>query len=223
MADEIPFIVGDMNAKISNDNDQTTHGSPNGKLLLEVVDAQQLEVLNFHQKCRGKWTHVIRTTGASSVLDYIMTSQQISDCICELIIDEDCLFCPFRIKKNDGKMEPQFSDDNAIIVKLLIPHQSKKVVNPPRRWKLTGESMDKFFQVTSDKLDTQIPKGDIQHKYDHMETILNTAMEKCFWKCKGRKRPDQIQENYLSKYKEITQFAKKGKHKGKQQGCISRK
>ena len=211
MADEIPFAIGDMNAKISNGNDQITHDSPNGKLLLEVVDAQQLDVLNFHQKCKGKWTHVIRTTGASSVLDYIMTSRFISDCICELIIDEDCLFCPFRIKKNNGKIEPQFSDHNAIIVKLLISHQPKKSISPPRRWKLTEDGLNRFQQVTTNQLDTQLPKGDVQSKYDQTEKKLNTAMEECFWKSKRKQQSKQLPEKYLQKYKAITLFAKKGK------------
>ena len=64
MAEELPVLVGDINAKIiNNSGPEAEQTSPNGKLLAQLVSDHDLEVLNFHNKCHGKWTHVIRTTG----------------------------------------------------------------------------------------------------------------------------------------------------------------
>ena len=74
---EMPFVIGDMNAKLISENGDIKSNSYNGKLLLDIVSNQDLKVLNFDSKCNGKWTHVIRTTGSSSVLDYAITSSEL--------------------------------------------------------------------------------------------------------------------------------------------------
>ena len=71
---EWPIVIGDMNAKLQMSNGELEHLSPNGKLLKEVVKKYKLSVVNFSEKCSGKWTHVIRTTEEKSVLDYIITN-----------------------------------------------------------------------------------------------------------------------------------------------------
>ena len=86
----------------------------NGKLL--VVKKYQLSVVNFSEKCSGKWTHVIRTTDEKSVLDYIITNEVMAGAVKNLVIDEDCLLCPFRMRKKKGKEVPQYSDHNSMIL-----------------------------------------------------------------------------------------------------------
>ena len=132
MADEIPIIVGDLNAKIQMVDGEIDAITSNGKYLLDMITTQELEVLNFHQKCEGKWTHVVRTTGSASVLDYVLVGKQLSNTIKEMLIDEQCLFCPFSIRKRNNVDEPQYSDHNAIISKLEISHEKKDAHKPPK-------------------------------------------------------------------------------------------
>ena len=122
-----------IHAKIDEVDNKLVHKSDNGKLLLQVIQNQDLQVLNFHSKCIGKWTHVIRTTGAASVLDYIMTSENLTNKLQEITIDEDCLFCPFWVKKK----KQQFSDHNAIIPKFRIKYRKLKKIHRPGHFGIT--------------------------------------------------------------------------------------
>ena len=212
MAEEQPLVFGDMNSKINLTDGSITHESPNGKLLLEMIKNQDLDVLNYHSECRGKWTHVIRTTGASSVLDYILSPQELTKSVDEILIDEECLFCPFRVKKVKGAAEAQFSDHNAIISKFHITNQKVKKIKPVPKWKLTEEGMEKFHQITSHGFDSSLPRGNPQEKYNAMEDHLNSTMSKCFKKNKPRgSKVPVIKGKYLSRCKQLNDFAKKGK------------
>ena len=116
-------LVGDLNGKIDCDGKQITALTPNGRLILNVINKHSLDVLNFSNKCKGKWTHVIRTTGAPSVLDYIMTCSRITKCVKEVVIDEECIFCPFKITRKNKKDVPQFTG----VSNSNIPHTLKSI------------------------------------------------------------------------------------------------
>ena len=206
---EIPIVMGDMNAKLTTDGSQIIHISPNGKLLLDILNRHDMDVLNFQENCSGKLTHVIRTTGEASVLDYIFTSPEITKTVKETLIDEECLFCPFRVLNSRGIIKPKFSDHNAIITKLCIPHQGKKP-SSSKKWKITKEGLEKFKQLTTNEAAFHFPTGDAQVKYNKVEEELNMLMEKCFRKVRPKKN-DDVCGYHLAKYKEVMQFARKGK------------
>ena len=220
IVNDIPVVLGDMNAKIrkretpiqNNPNTTTTnietqliHTSPNGKLLLNMTTDQDLDILNFHKNCSGKLTHVIRTTGAASVLDYVMSCHEITSCVDKIIIDEDCIFCPFHLKKK----EPQFSDHNAIITRFKIKHQKKKYI-PISKWRITHHGLEKFHEITCTELDTTLPNNNVQECYDIVEKRINAVMDKCFRKIKEKKVVG-VQESNLDQYHQIMKFARKGK------------
>ena len=132
MADELPIVIGDLNAKIMGDDGGLQALSSNGRILMDLVRNHELDVMNFDEKCQGKWTHVIRTTGQSSLLDYVLTCKQISKTIKEMLIDEDCVYCPFKVTKKKGQEEAKFSDHNAIVLHMELHHESKKSPPPPQ-------------------------------------------------------------------------------------------
>ena len=209
IANDLPIIVGDMNAKVKNKDGQITHASRNGKLLMEIVQNDQLEILNFHERCSGKWTHVIRTTGAASTLDYVITSNEVTKCVEKITIDEECLLCPFRIEKYKSKSEPKYSDHNAIITELKIEHE-RTVSRSQKKWRITTEGLDEFQKLTTEGMDMDLTGNNIQEKYDALERKINILMEQCFRKVKGKK-PNQLTTHFMTKYKEITSFARRGK------------
>ena len=113
LSDDEFIIMGDLNAKIGIDSSGLVKAeTANGKLLQNMTDEQDLQVINFSSKCSGKWTHSIRTIGQSSVLDYVLSSKKFdTDCIQSMmVIDELCLMCPFSLKKSKGTESKQFSD-----------------------------------------------------------------------------------------------------------------
>ena len=79
---DFPLLIGDFNAKIEPSSAELSQGIPiseNGKSLHNIIKEYDLSILNFTAKCSGKITHVIRTTGASSVLDYCAVSNDLID------------------------------------------------------------------------------------------------------------------------------------------------
>ena len=121
------MVMRDLNAKIEKTEDGVQHLSPNGKLLLDIIKKHELDVCNFNTRCTGKWTHVVRTSGNKSVLDYLITSHEVTRLLVEMRIDEDCVFCPFWVRKKKGTPEPQYSDHNSIVAKFTIPHQKREI------------------------------------------------------------------------------------------------
>ena len=93
--------------------------SKNGFLFHDLLVEHDLHILNFDKdKCVGKWTHVIRTTGVSSVLDYIAVNTRLKNYIKDMTIDECALNCPYRVIKENGNYVNTLSDHNAILLSL---------------------------------------------------------------------------------------------------------
>ena len=210
MADELPLVIGDLNAKLIHDDNECKATTPNGRLLLQLIKDQELEVLNFDGRCQGKWTHVIRTTGQSSVLDYALTCKEISPVIKDMIIDEECIFCPFKVIKKMGQEEPQFSDHNAILVQLELEHEEKHSSPPSRSWRITPEGLEKFLDHTSRDFDSELRGDTVRECYNNFEAKLNKTMSQCF-KINKKKKNQLIRKEHYTTYLKINLFARKGK------------
>ena len=212
---DLPIVIGDLNAKISQrPNDNVLEGvTSNGRLLIEVIENHELDVLNFHPKCTGKWTHVTRTTGASSVLDYLITCRDITRFVDTITINEDCVLCPFWLEKKRGAVEPHYSDHNPIIATFHIAHQAKKE-SQVRKWKITMEGLEAFSKLTTDGMDVKLQGENVQQMYNFTEDTINAAMGKCFRKAKN-KGVNHLHSKYMAKYKEVTKFARKGRSQRK--------
>ena len=118
-----PVIIGDLNAKIEPVDGTLSSKSSNGDLLLDVINEHELEVLNYNLSCTGKWTRVQNVCGEEikSVLDYCITNTQLANSMESMLIDEEKVFCPFRIiKPKKGEIHQQYSDHNALLVKFNI-------------------------------------------------------------------------------------------------------
>ena len=210
LADEMPIVLGDLNSKIQIRGGVVEAITPNGKMLLELINNQELKVLNFHDRCVGKWTYVVRTTGFSSVLDYAISNETISEATEEILIDEECLFCPFNIKKKKGRQERQFSDHNAIVINLSIPYESKTPKNVPKSWRITKDGLEKLNHITTENFGFNAQGSNIQEMYNAFERGVAEKMNECF---KVRKRTHQfsIHKDYLPMYTKLTRFARGGK------------
>ena len=207
IAGDTPYLVGDMNAKIEIENNEIIGSSRNGKLLAEVIKNQELVVLNYDKRCRGKWTHVIRTTGASSVLDYVIVSRELLNFVKEVMIDEECAFCPFGLTKKIT----QYSDHNAIVTSLTIPYTKKKKPEEEKSWRLSDDGFTEFREITNhESFPTEIEGSSAKQKYNQYEKLLFNTMNQCFQKAKQKKKRE-YKKDHAALYRKAVAYAKKGK------------
>ena len=210
MAGDMALLAGDMNAKIECTNGKVIATTPNGTLLADSIQNQNLKILNFDKKCNGKWTHVIRTTKASSVIDYVAVSTDMEKSVRDVLIDEECTMCPFSLKKLKGEKVPQYSDHNAIVVRMEIAHKRKKS-NKQESWSLTKNGLEHFHSLTSSEdFPTYIDADNMQDEYNRYEELLHQTMDRCFRKRKERKAP-RMRKDFLELYQKALSFSRKGK------------
>ena len=122
-----PLVVGDLNSKLVYD-DGIEAISSNGEMLKEVIENHSLKVLNFDKCCKGKWTRVQTVKGVEvkSVLDYCLSSGEVVQRLESMIIDEEKLFCPFRVKKIQKVAHPQYSDHNALLMVFKMSYKETR-------------------------------------------------------------------------------------------------
>ena len=147
----------------------------------EIIDENILEVVNFSSKCMGKWTHEIRTSKRRSVLDYIIVDKNMLEDIEELLIGEECLITPFRLKKMKDATTQVFSDHNAMLLKLDTKCSKKKIDHDKEEenemgWKLSDEGLKKLGEITSGKQFNHVLT------YSQFMEKVESIMNQCFRK-----------------------------------------
>ena len=202
--EEYTVLVGDMNAKINPI-------SRNGRLMTKtLIDNCNLEVVNLTEKCSGKWTHVKRTTGDSSAIDYVMVTDLSK--IKSMTIDEGGIMCPCHIVTEKGVRRQILSDHNAIVVELTLPYKkgAEKNTEKAGRWIISEEGLDKFegeliASMQSESGEMRItPPNNPQEKYTHLESKLKQVMNSCFNKQSKKKKGENIMNLYSIFYILIT-------------------
>ena len=209
------LVLGDLNAKLEMDeNDNVNPESKNGKLLCELVEEQKLNVMNLSAKCIGKWTHVIRTTGETSRLDYVLAEEKVERTITNMIIDESTLLCPFHIKNKVKIM----SDHNSILMNMKIRMQDKQKKTEQGeesvRWKIKAEGIEQLSKSCDKCLNTgNISDKTTQEMYDSFEQKIKMVLDECFKRIVEKKsKPGPIlNKKFHNIVKCINTFAKKGK------------
>ena len=211
---DVPMVIGDFNAKVEKVGDSVVPVSPNGKLMMSnVVQEHGLNIVNFTDKCIGKWTHVVRTTDEKSILDYLIVPKVLLDSIDEMVIDEDCSMCPF-VSRRKGS-EVTYSDHNAcsISAAIVIP---RKVKNTPEyKWKFDENSLNQIKEMTkSGVFHPPSLSGDVQHDYNGLENELNKLMSAT---CRKQKRKSIKSHKVKTKFVQYISWLSKYGTRGKEQ------
>ena len=139
---------------ITGDPHQT---SPNGRLLLEIVERQRLIIVNAMEICKGVITRerITKDGRETSVIDYILISENLSKFLIEACIDEERLYVLHRYKKTKtGNGKQILSDHNWFFIKSILkfrksPKVTKKVIFQFRN----KDSMNIFREATSNDTD----------------------------------------------------------------------
>ena len=149
------FIEMDANSKLG---EHVIKGDPhkqsnNGKMLHEIIKRNALVVMNGEEsKCNGKITRRRSTenTIEESIIDFVITSEDIADQIEKVEIDEEKKYCLARYTKVKGGVKTVESDHNSIIT-FLKANWNKEVIDKRKEsYNYKDEkSLKKFKEITS--------------------------------------------------------------------------
>ena len=94
--------------------------SKNGKLLLKVIEENDLIVVNGTDLCKGIITRYRQTKNSieKSVLDYFLVCRKFYNLIMSLMIDEDRIYALTKYSNKNGKIDVKESDHNGLILKI---------------------------------------------------------------------------------------------------------
>ena len=182
--DEQLIVMGDMNARIENNNGLEAVSS-NGKMLKEVIDEYNLKVTNFHEKTEGQWTRIqSRKDGSTckSTLDYILLENELYEKITSMIIDEDKFFCPYRQRKLKNEMNIVYSDHCAIKLRINLPIGQLVAKTPLQKvWNFTKDGFEMYKEESKKEIHA---KGGVDptKTYESWEKEFEKLLHICFQK-----------------------------------------
>ena len=194
--------MGDFNAQLGTEiiRGEIHQMSNNGARLNDIMEKCNLAVPNSLEICRGTFTCVKnRIPVETSVLDYVITSQDLTSSVNSLKIDEAREFNPWRSLKR-GK---RYSDHNAELVHMSVNKHSKKDrckrklvwnFNYPLGWgkyhKITGSDRS-LLQCWQNNNDPEI-------NYEIWSKKVNVILRECFKKrCMRNDKPLYTKESDL--------------------------
>ena len=216
------MLVGDLNSRIELVDGKVRAVSRNGKYLQDLVTNCDLNVLNFSEKCTGKWTHVIRKSQKKSVIDYVIVDNDLNCGVRDILIDEECMYTPFRRVTENNAVRAQYSDHNTIITKIEIQKSNKERETAQHddthidSWILNDIGWKKFFHITS-TIPCSINQGsDSNREYNKLEKYIKEAMDSSFKKRTARKgkvvsrnKEDTAVVNVLHKFMKLGKLQRK--------------
>ena len=145
----------DANAKVGrsvilSDPNQT---SENGKLLLEMLERENLFLQNISAKCKGVITRQRFTKHGveQSVLDYIITCEKLQGVLEEMLIDEDQTFSLMKYASAKGTKKIVKSDHNVIYASFDLQYQNINFKKPRSEFfNLKNKECQEVFSTVTD-------------------------------------------------------------------------
>ncbi len=184
------IMIGDMNCKIGNkiegNKEEVTTG---GKELLKLTEREELEIVNGTDKCKGIWTR--DENGSKSILDYVLIDKDEVDMVEGMLIDEDKVVAPFRIKAENNEKRIVFSDHNAISVRLNnIDIEKRRFAEIKNRKNMTKEGYERYQKQIKDENISKIWDGEgcMQEKYTAWKTTVENIKARCETKLKAKRK-----------------------------------
>ena len=184
----------DANAKIGLDyiKGDPYEMSANGKLLISLIERQDLVIINGTDKCFGLITRMRKkgNTVEKSILDYFIVCRALFQMVTMMVIDEDRDYILTKYSKCNGKTKLIVSDHNPLKLEVNISWSMKIVQERQEIYNLRNkECQNIFFQNTnnSDILTRSLINKDIMKggklwiknlKYMIMQSFRKIRMNK---------------------------------------------
>ena len=152
------MIIGDFNGHIDGLGYQRK--DYNGKIVLELVNENNLLLMNTDEKCSGKYTW--ESGNKKSVIDYLLSNEKMYRLVEKVIVDEDKEFF-------------DLSDHNMIKMEINIRHTGMNKGNQIVKEYLSTrtEDLDRFREDFSNK----IREGTVNNIMEFNTLTENTAKE----------------------------------------------
>ena len=144
----------DANSKIGMEyiHNDPNHISNNGRLLMEVVQRNDLVVVNSTDKCSGTITRVRKTTisNEQSVIDYFIVCKRFYKLILCMEVDEQRKYVMTKYSSSHGLKNIVESDHNVLICNLSVGYSKKIKTERKEILRLRdSEGLRNFHAVTS--------------------------------------------------------------------------
>ena len=199
------LIEMDANAKLESHIQKI---SANGKLLQGLVARQNMTILNNLDICKGHITRHRTTKNhvEKAVIDYIITCDKLADYVDNVLVDEERLFTLTKYVSTRGKMEKISSDHNTLFANFDLSF-SYQVNHSPRRQifnfrnKEAQEAFTKETNETTRFTDIFDKCGTFENHAKQFNRCLKQTIQKCFKKCRIRKKLKETEVDRLLKAK----------------------
>ena len=156
------LVQMDANAKLGKDviSHNPNELSDNGRLLLDLIERENLAVLNTSQLCTGAITRhrVTKENVEKSILDYILTCDKLADFLESMLIDEQRIYPLTQYATTKGVKKMVKSDHNIMFAIFLIEYRNLLWKKP--RLEICNlknqECKEKFTEVTANSRKLQM-------------------------------------------------------------------
>ena len=216
------LVQTDANAKIGNSyiSKDPNVVSSNGKLLIGMVERQELVVANSLEECEGTITRHRLVDGKleQSILDYLIICQRLRQMLTEMKIDEKREFPLTRYGKKNGLISTQ-SDHNWITAKFSLEIPAAKKSKDAEIFNFRDdESRLRFVNEMENNNSLSMcfeNEDDFETSAKRFFKTLNRKFHKCFTKIrianknKREQKGNPIIQQLLKKKRKITQEMKK--------------
>ena len=185
------LLLGDFNCKVGKavpgNTDEISKG---GKILMEMIDKLDLNLLNAKDECEGTWTRV--ENEKRSILDYVIMENEGSKLVKKMVIDERKEFTPF----NETKQRDVYTDHNSIMVDINWNIRYQPGENMVTR--INEKTNEEFRRRTEQaKLMEMISgEGDTEEDYTKWSEAVREIAEEVY--VKKKKKIQQCPETSLT-------------------------
>ena len=181
--DQNVMIIGDINAHIGNDeqgiegNDEKINKS--GEIIRSFIERRDLKIMNNDNICTGKWTRE-DPNGGKSILDLVISNNNLSNLITKMNIDEDHKLKLLRKKKKSTKVIDVKSDHNTITIEISVQKENSKN-KKSKLWNIKNEDAWMKYHKETSKMHMKVKWEDnenINKKYKSWTRQLKSLMYK---------------------------------------------
>ena len=155
--------------------------SPNGKLMCEMAEDQDLSICNFNPDTQGKWTriqHMANGTTNKSTIDYVALQKEDTSLMSEMTIDEDKIYCPYRERNTRKQKKIIFSDHCAIVFSTAV---NDTPVVKRKAWNFTKDGYTKYATESTQPMEV-VWSSNITETYGNWVSKFEGLLHTCFTK-----------------------------------------
>ena len=170
----------DANAKVGKEiiKNDPNEISNNGKILLEIVERNNLTIANSLNKCKGVITRDRKTviSDEKSVIDYLIICEEMKEYLEEMIIDDDRTMVLTKYNKKSIKT----SDHNVMIGHFNLKFDRKVFGKRIELFNFKNRINQEAFKIETNRTTTLSTSFSNERSFSHNATIFFEKSEKCF-------------------------------------------